>query len=177
MLKFLTVWVTTNYGKFFKRWVYQTILPASWESCMQVKKQQLEPNVEHWTGSKLGKEYIKAVCCHPAYLTYMQRTKCEMPVWMRLKLELTLPGEMPVTSDYADDTTLMAETENKLKSLYEGERGEWKIWLKTQHLRNKDHGIQSHHLMGNRWGNNGNSDRLYFLVLQNHCGRWLQPWN
>ena len=91
---------------------------------MQVKKQQLEPNMELRTGSKLGKEYIKAVYCHPAYLTYMQRTKCEMPVWMRLKLELRVLGKMPVTSDYVDETTLMAESENKLKSLYEGERGE-----------------------------------------------------
>ena len=51
------------------RMEYQTTLPASWENCMQVKKQQLEPDMEQWTGSKLGKEYIKAVYCHPAYLT------------------------------------------------------------------------------------------------------------
>ena len=62
----LTVWITTNCGKFFKRWQYQTTLPASWEMCMQVKKQQLEPGMEQQTGSKLGKEYIKAVYCHPA---------------------------------------------------------------------------------------------------------------
>ena len=65
MLKPLTVWITTNYGKFLKRWKYQTTLPASWETCMQVKKQQLEPDIEQHTGSKLGKEYIKAVYCHP----------------------------------------------------------------------------------------------------------------
>ena len=58
-LKPLTEWITTNYGKFFKSWVYQTILPASRESCMHIKKQQLELNMEHWTGLKLGKEYIK----------------------------------------------------------------------------------------------------------------------
>ena len=69
MLKPLTVWITTNYGKFLKRWKYQTTLPASWETCMQVKKQQLEPDIEQHTGSKLGKEYIKAVYCHPANLT------------------------------------------------------------------------------------------------------------
>ena len=63
----LTVWVTTNCGEFFKRWEYQTTWPASWEICMQVKKQHLEPDMEQWTGSKLGKEYIKAVYCHPAY--------------------------------------------------------------------------------------------------------------
>ena len=60
-------------------------LPASWETCMQVKKQRLEPDIEQWIGSKLGKEYVKAVYCHPAYLTHMQSTSCEMPGWMKLK--------------------------------------------------------------------------------------------
>ena len=57
----LTVWITTNYGKFFKRWEYQTIWPVSCEICMQVKKQQLELDMEQETGSKSGKEYIKTV--------------------------------------------------------------------------------------------------------------------
>ena len=61
------LWITTNFGKFLKKFEYQTTLPASWETCMQDKKQQLELNMEQWTGSKLGKEYIKAVYCHPAY--------------------------------------------------------------------------------------------------------------
>ena len=60
---------------------------------MQVKSQQLEPDVEQWTGSKLGKGYVKAVYCHPAYLTYMQSTSCEMPDWMKHKLESRLVGE------------------------------------------------------------------------------------
>ena len=68
------MWITTNYEKFLKRPEYQTILPLSWETCMQVKKQQSELDMEQQTGSKLGKEYIKAVYCHPAYLTYMQST-------------------------------------------------------------------------------------------------------
>ena len=71
-LKPLTVWITTNCGKLLKRWVYQTTLPVSWEICMQVKKQQLELDMEKWTGSKLGKEYVKAVYCYNAYLTYTQ---------------------------------------------------------------------------------------------------------
>jgi len=62
------VWITKNCEKFFKRWEYQTTLPASLEICMQVKKPQLEPDMEQWTCSKLGKEYIRAVYCHPAYL-------------------------------------------------------------------------------------------------------------
>ena len=65
------------------------------------------------------------------------------------------------------DTTVMAESEEELKSLLldESERGEWKSWLKIQHSENKDHGIQSHHFMVNRWGNNGNSDRLYLFIV------------
>ena len=66
------VWITTNCGKFLKRWKYQTNLPASWETCMCVKKQQLEPDMEQPIGSKLWKAYNKAVYCHPAYLTSMQ---------------------------------------------------------------------------------------------------------
>ena len=73
------VWITTDCGKFLKRWEYQTTLSASWEACVQVKKHQLELNMEQWTGSKLGKEYVKAVCCHPVYLAYVQSTSCEMP--------------------------------------------------------------------------------------------------
>ena len=66
---------------------------------MQVKKQDLELNMEQQTGSKLGKEYVKAVYCHPAYLTSMQSTSCEMLGWMKLKLESRLPGEISITSD------------------------------------------------------------------------------
>ena len=96
---YLTVWITINCEKFLKRWGYQTPLSASWEICIQVKKQQLEPDMEQWTGSKLGKEYIKPVHCHPAYLTYIQSTTCEMPGWMNHKLELRLPGEISITLD------------------------------------------------------------------------------
>ena len=66
---------------------------------MQVKKQQLEPDMEKWTGFKLGKEYIRAVYCHPAYLTYMQSTSCKMKGWTRHKLESRLKGEISTTSD------------------------------------------------------------------------------
>ena len=66
---------------------------------MQVKKQQLEPDMEQWTGSKLGKEYFKAVYCHPAYLTSMQSTSGKMLGWISHKLESRLPGELSTTSD------------------------------------------------------------------------------
>ena len=84
---------------------------------MQVKKQQLELDMKQQTGSKSGKEYVKAVYCHPAYLTYMQSLSSEIPGWMKHKLESGFPGEISITSDYADDTTLMAESEEDLNSL------------------------------------------------------------
>ena len=74
-------------------------LPASCEACMQIKKQQLELDMKQQIGSKLGKEYVKAVYCHPAYLTYMQSTSCKMLDWMKHKLESRFPGEISVTSD------------------------------------------------------------------------------
>ena len=80
---------------------------------MQVKKQQLELDMEKQIGSNLGKEYIKAVYCHPAYLTYMHSTSCKMPGWMNHKLESRLQAEKSVTYD----TTLMAESEEELNSL------------------------------------------------------------
>ena len=72
---------------------------------------------------------------------------------------------------YADDTTVMAESEEKLKSLLMKVKEESEIWLKAQHSENEDHGIWSHHFMANRWGNSANSVRLYFWWFQNHC-RW-----
>ena len=78
----------------FKRWAYQTTWPASWEICMQVKKQQLELDMEKQTGSNLGKEYVKAVYCHPAYMTHLQNTSWEMLDWMKHKLESRLLGEI-----------------------------------------------------------------------------------
>ena len=83
---------------------------------MQVKKQQSELNMEQWTGSKLGKEYIKAVYCHPAYLTYMQSTLCKMPGWMK-HTRIKIAGRNINNFRYADDTTLMAESEEELKGL------------------------------------------------------------
>ena len=98
-IDFAKVFDCVDHNKLLKKWEYQTPWPASWEICMQVKKQQLELDMEQQTGSKLGKEYIKAVYCHPAYLTYMQSTSWETLGWMKHKLESRLPGEISVTSD------------------------------------------------------------------------------
>ena len=85
---------------------------------------------------------------------------------------IRLPGEISINSD----TTLMAESEEELKNLLMKVKEESeKVGLK--HSKNEDHGIWSHHFISNRWRNNGNNDRLYFLGLQNHCRWWLQSWN
>ena len=154
MPKPLTVWITTNCGKVLKRWEYQTTWPASWEIHMQVKKQPLELDMEQQTGSKSGKEYIKAVYCHPAYLTYVQSTSWEILDLMKHKLESRLPGEISITS-YVDDTTLMAESEEELKSLLvqvKEEREKADLKLSIQRLRSW-HQVPSLHgkKMGKQW--------------------------
>ena len=115
MPKPLTVWITINCEKFWKRWEHQTTWPTSWETCTQVKKQQSIPDMEQWTGSKLGKEYIKFVYCHHAYLTYMQSTLCDMLGWMKHKIRIS--GRNISNLRYADDTTFMAESQKELKSI------------------------------------------------------------
>ena len=98
MGKPLIVWTTANWGKVFKRGMPDH-LTCLLKTCVQVEKQQLEPDTEQWTGSKLGKEYVKAVYCHPAYLTSVQSTSREMLGWMKHKLESRLQGEISTTSD------------------------------------------------------------------------------
>ena len=122
----LWLWITTKCGKFFKRWEYQTILHASWEICMLVKKQQLEWGMEQQTGSRLGKEYVKAVYCHPAYLTSMHSTSCKMPGWMKHKLESRLPGEISITSDRQMTPPLW----QKVKMNWRASWGKWKRRVK-----------------------------------------------
>ena len=86
-------------GKFLKKKEYQTTLPAFRETCMQDKKQQLELDMEQQTGSRLGKDFVKAVYCHSAYLNCMQSTSRETLGWKKHKLESRLPGEISITSD------------------------------------------------------------------------------
>ena len=79
--------------------------------------QEVEPDMEQQIGSKLGKEYIKAVYCHPAYLTYNQSTSCERPDWVKHKLDIKIAGRNINKLRYADNTTLMEESEEELKNL------------------------------------------------------------
>ena len=125
----LTVWNTTNSGKLLKRCEYQTTLPTSWETCMRVKKQELEPYMKQLTGSKLRKEYNEAIYCNPVCLTYMQSTSWEMLDWMKHKPESRFPGEINLR--YADDTTLPYGRKRRgtKEPLNESERGEWRSQL------------------------------------------------
>ena len=91
---------------------------------MQVKKQQLELDMEQRTGSKLGKEYVKAVYCHPDYLSYMQSTSCKMPGCIKHKLESRLLGKISITSDMQVVSALWQKAKKNKKSLDESERGE-----------------------------------------------------
>ena len=93
--------------------------------------------MEQWTGSKLGKEYVKAVYCHPAYLTYMQSTSCEMLGWMKHKLESRLLGRNINNLRYADDTTLMAESIEELRSLLMKVKESEKVGLKINIQKTK----------------------------------------
>ena len=91
---------------------------------MQVKKQQLELDMEQQAGSKLGKEYVKVVYCHPVYLTYMQNISCKMPGWMKHKLESRLPGEISITSDMQMTPPYDRKQRRTKEPLDESERGE-----------------------------------------------------
>ena len=109
---------------------------------MQVKKQQVELDTEQWNGSKSGEEYVKAVYCHPAYLTYMQSTSWEMLDWMKHKLESRLPGEISITSDMQmtprERCQKVAESKEELKSLLMKVKGESeKIGLKLNIQKTK----------------------------------------
>ena len=104
---------------------------------MQVKKQHLELDMEQQTGSKSEEEYVKAVYCHRAYLIYMQSTSCEMPVWMKHKLESRLPGEISITSDM-QMTPLMSKSKEELKNLLMKVKGESeKVGLKINIQKTK----------------------------------------
>ena len=136
---------------------------------MQVKKKELEPEVEQQTGSKLGKEYIKAIYCHSAYLTYakyiMQNAKTLNEAETGIKI-----ARRNINLRYADDTTLMAESEEELKSLLMKVKEESeKVGLKLNIQKTKitaSHPITSWQIDRET---NRNRDRLYFGGLQNHC--------
>ena len=107
---------------------------------LQVKKQQLELDMEQWTGSKLGKEYIKAVYCHPANLTYMQSVSCEMLDWINHKLESRLPGEISITSDMQMTAPIRqnAKTKVLMKVKEESEKAGLKLSIQNTKIMESD---------------------------------------
>ena len=96
------MWVTIKCGTFLKRWEYQTTSPASWELCMQVKKQQVELDMEQQIGSILGRDYVKGVYCHPAYLTYMQNEWVKSFSRVQLfAIPWTVPNQAPPSMGFS----------------------------------------------------------------------------
>ena len=134
MLKPLTVWVITN-QKILKEMGIPDHL--TWQTCMQVKKQELELDMKQWTGSKLGKEYFKAVFCHPVYLTYMQSTSMWNAGLDEAQAGIKTAGRNINNLRYADDTTLMAESKGELKSLLMKVKESEKVGLKLNIQKTK----------------------------------------
>ena len=134
---------------------------------MQVKKQQLEPDMEQRTGSKLGKKYIKAIlspCLFNFYAEYITQNARLYEAQARIKIARRNINNLR----YADDTTLMAESEELKRLLMKVKEESEKVGLKLNIQKTK---IMASHFMANRWGNSGNSERLYFSGLQNNC-KW-----
>ena len=170
------VWITTNCGKFFKRWDYQTTWPASWEICMPVRKQKLELDMEQWTGSKLGKEYIKLYIVPCLFNLYADN------IMQNARLDEAQPGIKIARRNinnlrYADDSTLMAESKEELKSLLMKVKQESEkagLILKIQKGKiMASSPISSWQIKGETMV----TGRDYFLGLQNQCRGWRQPWN
>ena len=137
---------------------------------MQIRKQHLELDMEQQTGSKLGKEYVKAVYCHPAYLTYIQSTSYKMPSWMKHKLESRFLGEISITSDMQIANTLMAVSKELKSFLMKVREESEKVGLKFNIQKTKimaSGPITSWQIVGETM----ETVRLYFGGLQNHC-RW-----
>ena len=141
--------------------------------------EQLEPDMEQQTGSKLGKEYVNAVYCHPAYLTYIQSTSYKMLGWMKYKLESRLPGQISITSDRQMTLPLCRKWRGTKSLLMKVKEESEKAGLKLNIQRTKimASGPITSWQIAKIWGNNWNSGRLYFWGLQNHCRWWLQSWN
>ena len=176
MLKPLTVCITKNW-KILKEMGISEHLTCLLRNLYVVKKQQLEPDMEHWTDSKLGKECDRVVYCYLAYWIYMQSMLCKVPGWINHKPELRLPGETSKPQIWRWYHPYGKKWRGTEEPLDEGERGEWKSWAQIQHSKAKIMASGPITLWQIDGEKNGNSDRLYFLGPPNHCRWWLQPWN
>ena len=179
----LTMWITINCGKLLKE---GTTRPTYWPPDKSVRRSK--SNSSNWTWSnrlvpnwERSTSRLYIVNYTVKYLnmqlnTYMQSTSCEMLGWVKHNLESRLLGEISITSDMQMTSLLRQKRRGNKEPLHESERGEWKAGLKLNIKKTKiTDSIRSQHFMANRWGNNGNCDRLYFGGLQNNCRCWLQP--
>ena len=159
MLKPLTLWITANW-----KILQEMGIP---DLRNMYSGQEATARTRHgstdWFQIRKG---VRQGCILSADLTYMQSTSCKMLGWMKHKLESRLPGEISLTQICRWYHPCGRKQRGTKEPLDESEREEWKSWLKTQYSKNEDHGIWSHHFTANRWGDNGNSDRFYFLGLQ-----------
>ena len=181
MSKPLTVWIIINCGMLLKRCKYHTILPVSWETCIEkpVKKQQLEPCMEQLTGSRLRKEYDRAVCCHSVCLIYTLSKSWEMP-WLDELQAGIKTGRRNINSfRYADNTILIAESERNWRASW------WKWKRRMKEECGLKLNIQKTKIMlsgpTTSWQIDGETmetmTNFIFGGLQNPCRWLLQPWN
>ena len=174
--KAFTVYIPTNCRKFFKRWEYQTILPASWETCTQVKKQQ------NWTWNN-GLVKTGIGVCQACILSPCLFNLHEDYIMWNARLNEAQAGIKIARRNinnlrHADDTSLMAENKEELKSLLMRVKEESeKAGLKTQHSKNEDHGIQSHHFMATRQGKLKTVTNFIFLASKIIANGACGPWN
>ena len=162
-------------------WEYRTILPASWETCMQVKKKPARNGTTDWFQSVYWQyigniqDCILSPCLFSWYAGYIMQNARLDESWAGIMIARRNVNNLRCVND----TPLMAEGIEELKSLFMKVKEESEKAGLKQHSINEDHGICSHHShhMTNKWGYNGNNNRLYYLWLQNHCRWWLQPWN
>ena len=159
------MWITTNW-KILKEMGIPDHL-----TCLL---RNLHAGQESTVRTRLGRTDIKAIYCHPAYLTSMQSTSCEMPGWMKHKLESRLPGEISITSNMQMTPLLWQRAERHWRVSW----WKWKRRVKKDGLKLN---IQKMKIMTSgsitSWQIDGETVTDYFLVLQNHCRQWLQPWN
>ena len=177
MPKPLTVWITTNWK------ILQAMRIPDHLTCLLrnlYAGQEATVRTRHGTtdwfriGKGVHQSCILSPCLFNLYAEYIMWN-----VWLaEAQARIKIAGRNISSFRYVGDNTLMAEKWRGTKEpLDVSERGYWKSWLKTQYSESEYHGNWFHHFVANRWGNNGNSVRLYFLGFQNHCRWWLQPWN
>ena len=167
-LKPLTVWITTNCGKFLEEMGSPDHLTCLLRNLYAGQETTVRNGpVQNWERT-VSRLYIVTVC-----LTYIHHVKSRAGWIIGWNQDCREKYQQPQICRWNHSNG--RKWGRTKEPLDKGEKGEWKSSVKTQLLENSDHGMWSHHFMAYRWGNNGNSDKLYFLGLQNHCGRWQQP--